>query len=358
MTAAHASARCTALRSPAAAKLGVKLGLGLGFGLGVLLTYAPHAAAQDVERAFVWADKPTAATYEAAGAYAQASGPVTITRSGPGKYEVALGALAQGAEQAMIVTPYGGEARTCSLMRWSGGSAHVACADLNDAPADTQFSLLAAKADPDAKPRNVAYAWANSPAADRYAPDARYAYNGGDPIEVRRAGPGAYRVAFGEILRGPGANVQVSTYGDPRVQCQVRSWGAGAASVACTDTDGEPADTRFTILAARVSGTPDTVGYVWANHAARPSEYMPSLAYQYAPGATATVTRRAQGVYAVSIGPIARASGGNAQVVAYGAGRDTSCQMASWGGGTLNVRCFSRATGAPKDSQFSALFVR
>jgi hypothetical protein len=99
-------------------------------------------------------------------------------------------------------------------------------------------------------------------------------------------------------------------------------------------------------------------GYVWANDPASAIgvAYPPSLGYQAnSTGAQNTITRASTGVYAVTFPGLGAL--GTATVSAYGGG--TSCKIQNWvavsSGTQLTVLCFAN-TGAPADSQFTALY--
>ena len=99
-------------------------------------------------------------------------------------------------------------------------------------------------------------------------------------------------------------------------------------------------------------------GYVWADDpsSAIGVAYTPSTSYQAnSTGAPNTITRTSTGVYAVTFPGLGAL--GTATVSSYGG--SSSCKLQNWvavsGGTQVTVLCFA-STGAPVDSQFTALY--
>lgn len=107
----------------------------------------------------------------------------------------------------------------------------------------------------DSKPTEYkAYVWAGSESTDSYIPIGKFNYNStGTENSVRRFSTGRYAVKLGGVggsdgLRG---NVQVSAFTNKNSSCRSGRW-AGSPDVEvwvyCYDTDGNPADTKFSLL--------------------------------------------------------------------------------------------------------------
>ncbi len=101
------------------------------------------------------------------------------------------------------------------------------------------------------------YALADQPAAAApYVPAAATRFNsGGGTIEVTRTSTGLYSVRFAGLGRTPGQrdNVQVSAYDSVPAYCKPGLWITSGVDlvvpVACLDASGNPADSRFTVMA-------------------------------------------------------------------------------------------------------------
>jgi hypothetical protein len=101
------------------------------------------------------------------------------------------------------------------------------------------------------------YALADQPtAAGPYVPAAGTRFNsGGGTIDVTRTSTGVYSVRFAGLGRTPGQrdNVQVSAYNSVPAYCKPGLWTTSGADlvvpVACFDANGNPTDSRFTVMA-------------------------------------------------------------------------------------------------------------
>jgi hypothetical protein len=132
------------------------------------------------------------------------------------------------------------------------------------------------------------YALADQPTATGpYVPAAATRFNsGGGTIDVTRSSVGVYSVRFAGLGRQPGQrdNVQVSAYSSVLAYCKADVWSTSGADlvvpVVCFDVNGNPVDSRFTIMAlgAWAFGKtaplgfavyqPDTVAAVWLDTSA------------------------------------------------------------------------------------------
>ena len=146
---------------------------------------------------------------------------------------------------------------------------------------------------------DIAYAWANNPAAAQYAPDANYVFNNGQPVEIKRQSLGRYSVSFGRVA-SVGANVQVQIYGGDMGHCNVANWNGGTVNIRCYNAAGAPADRRFVILAIKgEAGEQSDIAYAWLNNQSA-ATYAASSTYRFGPG-DMNVTRTTAGNYRVNL---------------------------------------------------------
>lgn len=200
----------------------------------------------------------------------------------------------------------------------------------------------------------AAYAWANEPSSASYTPSTSYSYNSsGGAITITRSGAGTYAVTFAGLAVSSG-DVQVTSY-NSTARCNVTNWGGSAVNVACRNSSGTAVDSMFTIAVVLngVTSAAKPVAYAWANNSSSAS-YTPSTSYSYnAGGGTITATRSAAGTYAISFGGLTINSG-DIQVSAYNSSAE--CNVANWGGTTVNVRCYSNS-GALVDSMYTVMVI-
>jgi hypothetical protein len=155
-----------------------------------------------------------------------------------------------------------------------------------------------------------------------------------------------------------GGNVQVvSTSG---VRCKVQGWQNIGATVRvfvnCFDTSGVLSNSAFAVFYARRTNTPGIEGgYAWADQQTSAS-YAPSATYRWnSTGQPVTITRAGTGNYMVTFaGQNSTGKQGTVQVTAYGTG-SSFCKVGSWGGPSVNVRCFANG-GTPADSRFTVAY--
>jgi hypothetical protein len=225
-----------------------------------LLVTAPlvAGAAGPSDRAWVWGSNPSAASYTADAKYGHnpADGAITIKRTAPGAYDVSfagLGARAGSGGNAQV-SAYGGGPEHCSIDSWSPAGKDlvlkVRCFK-GGAAADTRFSALLSLPAEAAAPSPAAWAWVQNASAPSSTADARYASNGGRPVQVARSAVGRYKVTF-TGLKSSAGNVQVSSYGGAAVICSPASWtssgGNMVVEVSCFNSAGAPTDSRLSIL--------------------------------------------------------------------------------------------------------------
>ena len=201
----------------------------------------------------------------------------------------------------------------------------------------------------------IAYVWANVPSIpSRYAPDARYAFNNGLPINVVRRSTGTYQVDFGRVATN-GANVQVSLYGSATGYCNTASWAGGSVQVRCFDALGIPADRMFLVFAVKASPADvGTLSYAWIQEAARPNSTA-SATYRFGDGSF-EVQRSAAGTYDINL---VAAYTRPLTVLATAYGSDWRCFVIGEAIARRNVRVGCRdAAGANVDSRVSVLMLR
>ena len=198
--------------------------------------------------AYVWANQATSASYVPTGAYAYApwssAGDIRITRSEIGRYRVRLSPAILTTGANVQVTAYGTAPRRCGVLSWGGGVADVGCTNFSGVPADATFSLLAVK--PDDHER-FSFTWANDPTAVGYTPVASYTHALGANVRIEHTLTGRYWVP----LNGPIGNIQTTAYGAPGVSCHPVEWSQTRVEIACNNSAGYLADSRFTLLATR-----------------------------------------------------------------------------------------------------------
>jgi microsomal dipeptidase-like Zn-dependent dipeptidase len=207
----------------------------------------------------------------------------------------------------------------------------------------------------------TAYVWADQPNAASYSPNNGYA-NLPAGSEIRRSGVGRYHVRLRGFMpaslfsvgsttaRGALGNIQISAYGDTGRFCQIASW-AETANILCFNSDGRPADARFSLLAT-IAAPGDGVAYAWAGRPGEP-EYNAASAYGMSPSGDIAIRRRGVGRYNVLLGASIAGVGGHVQVSAYGPD-PRQCRVAGWIAGLADIRC-TDASGRPADSAFSIL---
>jgi hypothetical protein len=216
------------------------------------------------------------------------------------------------------------------------------------------------------------YALADQPtAAGPYVPAAGTLLNsGGGTIQVTRTSVGIYSVRFEGLGRQPGQhdNVQVSAYGSVFAYCKPDLWTTSGADlvvpVVCFDVNGNPEDSRFTIMA---SGA-------WAFGKSAPlafALFQPDTAMYYRLDSAATtrnstgghldVSRQSEGNFPVNLdglGPVWAAAPAAVTVTGVGTGV-RRCRLIAYdrANAGLDVLCTGLG-GGPRDAPWSLLWVQ
>jgi hypothetical protein len=319
----------------------------------VLAVASPSASSSignDKNIAFAWADQPTTASYTPPSTYSyNPSGTISISRSSTGTYGVVFNGL-NGAGGTVQVTAYGSNA-SCYSGGWGGSFlANVDCVNAAGSPVDSDFVIDIIPAA--VSPTGVAFSWADDPTAASYTPSSTYTYNPtGSATTITRSSTGQYLVTFADLNIVPvfGGNIRATSYVST-ARCKVESWGPGSGStlqvaVGCFNTAGNPADAEYEVLVFPPMG----YAYAWIYDGTAASV---SSVYSVNPGGgTVTASHNATGNYTVNFPHSGIGTGWAALAVAYG-GTANYCKVESWGGGVVNVLCFT-AAGVAADSQFT-----
>jgi hypothetical protein len=228
----------------------------IGSGAAANTDFSLDVLGKRADRAFAFANQPTATNYApaSAGSYNPA-GATRVYRDGVGRYRVVFsglgGYLPQGFGGHVQANAVGAGKVHCIVERWTGSpspdlSVTVECYAPSGARADTKFTTMVT-----APASHLAYVWADQPSLASYTPNSDYAFNPmGGSVTVTRTGVGAYTVRWvavdGEI-RDFG-NAQVTAWGYDNAQCRLAYFDADAAHVRCYGASGAPMDTYYTVL--------------------------------------------------------------------------------------------------------------
>jgi hypothetical protein len=209
-------------------------------------------------RAYVWANRPTTASYTPSAPYQANSTGATnrITRSGKGNYRVILPNLGAGAGHVQV-TAYGSGTQRCKTSDWgpsgTNQSIGVRCFTVAGAAADTTFTLtyvrngnvLGQPVGNGTTGNPTAYAWANLPTTRSYTPSNAYRF-GAAKATITRVGTGDYK--FKTPLNLANGNVQVTAYGSGSQHCKVAYWNnVDGIRVKCFTAKGNPVNTQFDV---------------------------------------------------------------------------------------------------------------
>jgi hypothetical protein len=206
------------------------------------------------DRAFVFANQPTAASYSPANSGTwNPAGATKVVRNSVGKYFVSLAGIASrfpaGFGGHIQVSAVGTGKVYCKLEEWAGLtdlSVYLGCYSPAGAPADTKFTLQVTP--PSA---HLAFVYANLLAGDDYRPDPTYSSNPvGGAINVSRYGTGMYVVRWTGVdaeIRNMG-NVQVTGYGWDGTLCKASGIDTEAVSILCFGPNGVAKDSQFIVL--------------------------------------------------------------------------------------------------------------
>ncbi|MFN8593187.1 MAG: spherulation-specific family 4 protein [Thermomicrobiales bacterium] len=234
--------------------------------------------------AYLWADKPTTASYTPSLTYQFNSTKAknTVTRTGTGAYTARLPNLGTDGTVHVQVTAYGSGNGRCQVAGWGrNGTAEevkVRCFNGTGVAADTKFtlshvsgiSLVGSPFSATGSGTASAYVLADQPSAlSSYTPRSVYRFNSsGATNTITREKTGVYRVNFpGQTLdRG---TVLVSVFGAKSAHCKVASWSSALGlQVRCFTRAGTPRDTAFTAAFLASTGL--------AQRVAVPSYFVPS----------------------------------------------------------------------------------
>lgn len=200
------------------------------------------------------------------------------------------------------------------------------------------------------------WAWvvARQPTAAAYVPAPKDQGNSSDAVNsVERAGPGSYRVTFGDRLTS-NVVIHVSPLGTAPRTCIVDDWapagGDLVAEVDCRGRTGAPADTAFVVNMLSLTDLLDDAGFVVGNQPGT-ADYVPEIRANTL-GGTNSIHRIGTGRWQVSMPDLGGALGrGGAQVTAGGI-PGAACRVAGWTAGIqLTVVCRDGA-GTLLDTSF------
>lgn len=328
---------------------------------------APQAAVADPAvpivvpvHGYVWANQPAVAGYFANTGYEHNSlgGSIHISRYAVGRYFVRFYGMARDGGVAHV-NAYGSNHRCIiqSYFPYEGDQyLHIRCFDIGGNPVDTKFIANFTTR----KPAGVSfgYLWNDNPAPAWFGhvPPAAYSHDGaGEQIRVYRDAVGRYLVYLGAFAQDVASQwrngfLVATAYGMPLAGCQANGSDPEYPSyirVRCSDLDGQPADTKFTLTYSRdksLMGTPQRAS-VMANVIGAPIVEGWSNSAGGAPVVTTLGTGSFQADFPNIGGP-----GGHA----YASLMNTSpmyCTVKSWNriGTTLRVqvRCYDPGVGEP-----------
>jgi len=361
--------------------------------IGGAVALTPSTAQSAPVHAYLWADDPTAESYAPFGLfqYNSTGAENTVTRTDTGAYTVTMPGTDPGYGIIHLTVASGSaegsglvNGTTCKIAKAADkANQFVSCVDATGAPADAAFYLSYSSGDVYLGAHG-AYLWANDPTADAYTPDERYQYNSTNGLNtIARSDVGTYVVTLPGLAAHQG-NFQVtpasgSTLGEvPAVSCGVFGSGdagddARGVNVVCSDLNGTPTDTGFTLR--YVVGVKDasTEAEVWArgayavvNHSGVSNRYEAGGNFRFnTTGAINEIQRTAVGNYAVYLMNVGT-DGGNVQVSAWGNERSAvTCNVSYWGleegaegqNFIVNVACYDIA-GNPADAFVHVSYVR
>ncbi|HEX4158519.1 MAG TPA: hypothetical protein VHY79_08580 [Rhizomicrobium sp.] len=215
--------------------------------------------------AFLLADQPTEASYtpNLDYQYNSTSATNTMVRNGAGSYTASIPGLTKKGGNVQV-TAYGNGPARCATSGWSasqtGTSVNIFCFDSTGAAADEKFTLAYTIGEPLGlfSGRRLgdsgAYAWANkAQRREKYAPPRAYNYDGfkTGSLSVKRAQTGVYSVSIPGNLNGPYAPAELVTAdGASNDFCSTGDisefW--NPFWVYCYDQNGNPADSKFSVL--------------------------------------------------------------------------------------------------------------
>jgi hypothetical protein len=311
---------------------------------------------------YVWAFLPTTASYDAGSsglAFNRSGGAITISRQGEGIYTVRFAGLSAvlGSKSTVHVTGFVVQNTYCKPAneKLLSDVVHIKCfSAASGRPADAYYTVYITK-----RYSDRAFAFANQPTTNDYAPPAGASHNPSGAIRVFRNNVGVYFVrftGFGTKLTGIGGHPQAVAIGTGAQHCKVGSWGGSPdliVTVQCYSRDGLAKDVKFNLFFA----TPNPhLAYAWADQPTAAS-YSPNSFNRSNPsGGGVTITRSGAGRYAVTWSGLALLDDGDVQVTAVGFG-NVVCTVEGWNPTTAFVRCFNPGTNVLVDAIFNVMYL-
>jgi hypothetical protein len=305
--------------------------------------------------AYAWADQPSEESYTAPPNYSYnaAGGLIAVNRYDVGEYSVFFQDL-QLDNGNIQVTPYDTNA-ICSVVSWSENSVNVNCYNTAGQPVDSRYIVTVYLNNVFSSANTVGYAWANDATSATYLPTGPHAYNaGGGAITATRTTTGTYIMSFAGLSLSTGV-VQVNAVGS-NASCAAVTWAGSSVSIRCYDAAGALVDSQYvvSVLQRFVPSLAVPMAFAWTNSATLPS-YTPSSGYSYsASNGTITATRTEAGTYSIRLAGL-NLDGGTVKVSAFGS--TARCNVASWSGDTVSVRCYG-TSGALTDSRYTIAYTR
>jgi hypothetical protein len=219
--------------------------------------------------AYLWANRPTTASYAADDLYQFNSRGLinTVTRTGVGQYAVSfpgmvLAATEQNKGGTVMVTSYGQTRNTCKVANWfqTGQTitANIRCYTPAGTLVDALFTASFMR-EPgtlgiarDSDESTAHYVWANSPTLASYTPSIFYqAYSsaGNSLSTITRLGTGQYSVTIPNLKSFDDTLAIVTSYGGSSGHCSVAFWGGSPVQVRvnCYSSSGVLADDFFVL---------------------------------------------------------------------------------------------------------------
>lgn len=293
-----------------------------------------------------------------------ASNLATVDQTGLGSYTVHFPQIAgkNGVAHATAVSPFGD---SCQVSGWavngSGEDVGVSCFSPAGAPDNSQFTVLWTTSSGNLPVGATGYGYVFSDISGSLL--STYNSSGGANA-VSKGGVGQWKVWLPNLGDAkPVGDLQVTAVGVRQdAHCKPVGWAPGATgqtvSVACTDANGKPYDTRWTLSYAvqrAVQGPafpPKSFGYLWYNGSVPP-------------GTTYNSTGAANGLatlgtaWTVKMPNIAVPSD-HAQATAYGNDPGYCTFIGPWsrpsGTAVLDIACWLPGGAAAPKEQFFAAF--